>query len=151
MNVVIVGCGRVGSSLANNLSREGHRVTVIDREARAMQRRLDPDFAGTKIVGNAMDEDVLIRAGLREADVVITLTEGDNRNIMIAQIAREKFGVGKVLARIVDPLRALAYRELGIDSVDQTTIMSAYMRRAVLGEPACETAAAGEQSPCTSS
>ncbi|NLC57101.1 MAG: TrkA family potassium uptake protein [Armatimonadetes bacterium] len=144
MNIVIIGCGRVGSSLANTLSQEGHHVTVVDREARAMQRRLDPDFAGTKVVGNAMDEDVLARAGLREADVVVTLTEGDNRNIMIAQIAREKYGVKKVLARIVDPLRALAYRELGIESVDQTTIMGAYMRRAVLGDRACETANTGE-------
>lgn len=134
MKVIIVGSGRVGSSLANVLCREGHEVTVVDREARSMQRRLDPDFTGTKLVGNAMDEDVLIRAGIKQADVLVTVTEGDNRNIMIAQIAKVKFGVPRVLARIVDPLRARAYGELGIEPVDQTTIMSEYMKYTVLSD-----------------
>ena len=135
MKVIIVGSGRVGSGLANGLAREGHEITVIDRDARAMQRRLEPEFTGTKVVGNAMDEDVLIRGGIRDADVLVTATEGDNRNIMIAQIARVKFEVPRVLARIVDPLRARAYGELGIESVDQTTIMSEYMKYSVLSEP----------------
>lgn len=144
MKVVIVGCGRVGSSLAKVLASEEHDVTIIDREARSMQRRLDPDFSGTKIIGNAMDEDVLVRADIRHANLVITLTEGDNRNIMIAQVAKVKFGVPKVLARIVDPLRAAAYRELGIESIDQTTIMTDYMKRAVLGDESAGTPTAGE-------
>lgn len=138
MKVVIVGCGRVGSGLAGVLGKEGHDVTVIDREARAFQRRLDPEFAGTKLLGNAMDEDILRRGGADAADVLVTLTDGDNRNIMIAQIAKEKFRVPKVLARVVDPLRAEAYRELGIDTIDQTTIMTGLMRRAVLGQTVAE-------------
>ena len=125
----------MGSSLANSLAREGHEVTVVDRDARAMQRRIDPDFVGAKVVGNAMDADVLTRAGIRDADVLVTATEGDNRNIMIAQIAKVKFDVPRVLARIVDPLRARAYGELGIEPVDQTTIMSEYMKYTVLSEP----------------
>ncbi|MBI3945390.1 MAG: TrkA family potassium uptake protein [Armatimonadetes bacterium] len=133
MRVVIVGCGRVGSTVAMTLAREGHQVTIVDHEARSFQRRLDPEFPGTKILGNAMDEDVLIRAGVEQADVLVTLTNGDNRNIMIAQVAREKFRVPLVLARIVDSLRAAAFRELGIETVDQTSIMTNHMRRAILG------------------
>jgi len=145
MKVIIVGIGRVGSSLANMLDREGHQVTVVDRDALALQRRLSPDFSGTKLVGNAMDQDVLERAGIRQADVLLTITEGDNRNIMIAQIAKVVFGVPKVMARIVDPLRAQAYRELGIESIDQTTLVSEHMRRVVLGETASELAAQREE------
>ncbi|HHX40989.1 MAG TPA: TrkA family potassium uptake protein [Armatimonadetes bacterium] len=145
MKVIIVGVGRVGSCLANLLDREGHQVTVVDRDALALQRRLAPDFSGTKLVGNAMDQDVLERAEIRRADVLLTITEGDNRNIMIAQIAKVVFGVPKVMARIVDPLRAQAYRELGIDSIDQTTLVSEHMRRVVLGETACEFAGQREE------
>ena len=85
------------------------------------------------------------RAEIRRADVLLTITEGDNRNIMIAQIAKVVFGVPKVMARIVDPLRAQAYRELGIDSIDQTTLVSEHMRRVVLGETACEFAGQREE------
>lgn len=134
MKAVIVGCGRLGSSLAMSLAQDGHQVTIIDREARSFQRRLDPEFPGTKILGDAMDEDVLIRAGVQQADLLVTLTNGDNRNIMIAQIAREKFHVPMILARIVDPLRAAAFRELGVATIDQTRIMTDYMRRAIFGE-----------------
>lgn len=134
MRAIIVGCGRVGSNLAATLAREGHDVTIIDREARSLQRRLDPEFPGTKIVGNAMDEDILMRAGVQGADVVVTLTEGDNRNIMIAQVAKVKFSVPHVFARIVDPLRAAAYRKEGISTIDQTTLMTDHMRRSVLSE-----------------
>ncbi len=144
MKVVIVGCGRIGSGLANVLVRDGHEVIVIDRDARSFQRRLGSDFAGTKVIGDGLDEDVLVRAGVEQSDMLITLTEGDNRNIMIAQVAHEKFRVPRVMARIVDPLRAEAYRELGIDTVDQTTIMTEHMKRAVLGEPECPTSDAGE-------
>lgn len=144
MKVVIVGCGRVGSTLAASLARDGHEVIVVDHEARSFQRRLDPHFSGTKILGDAMDEDVLRRASVEQADLVITLTDGDNRNLMIAQIAREKFHVPRVLARVVDPLRASAFQELGVNTVDQTTIMTEYFRRAVLGEPTAAAQATGE-------
>jgi trk system potassium uptake protein TrkA len=132
MRVIIVGCGRVGSTLASTLSAEGHHVTIVDHEQRSFRRRLDPNFAGTKIVGNAMEEDVLLRAGVREADLLVTLTDGDNRNLMIAQVARVKFEVPKVLARVVDPLRARAFREFGVETVDQTSIMTTYMKSAIL-------------------
>lgn len=138
MNVLIVGCGRIGSHLATALAREGHAVTIIDRDARAFQRRLDPEFPGERVVGNAMDTDVLERAGIKDAEVLVTLTDGDNRNIMIAQIAQVKFQVPRVLARIADPLRAEAYRDMGIGTVAQTNIMTEAMRRVVLNLGAAE-------------
>ncbi|QNG19045.1 TrkA family potassium uptake protein [Rhodococcus triatomae] len=116
MYVVIMGCGRVGSSLAGSLSRLGHDVAVIDREPGAF-RRLDADFAGTTVVGMGFDRDVLTRAGIERADAFAAVSSGDNSNIIAARVARETFGVDKVVARIYDAKRAAVYERLGIPTV----------------------------------
>jgi len=123
MNVVIVGCGRVGALLAATLDSAGHTVTIIDTSTLAFDR-LPDDFKGTAIRGNGTDEDVLRRAGTQGADLFLSLTEGDNRNVMSAQIAAEVFDVKRVIAKINDPLRAEAYAELGIATVCRTSLLT---------------------------
>lgn len=123
MRVVIMGCGRVGSQLAMRLDQEGHQVSVIDLTAKAF-RRLPEDFRGATVVGTGIDEDVLRAAGIEAADAFVAVTEGDNRNIMAAQVAREIFGVREVVARIYDPVREEIYRELGLDTICPTKLIS---------------------------
>lgn len=127
MNVVILGCGRVGSTLARLMYRDGHAVTIIDLQSEAF-RRLGTKYKGQRIVGNGIDEDVLRRAGIEGADIFVAVSQGDNRNIMAAQIARHVFGVEKVIARIYDPIRADRYRQLGIVTLCTTTIASGLIR-----------------------
>lgn len=121
MKVVILGCGRVGSTLATMLDRSGHTVAVIDQSSDSFQR-LSPEFGGETIVGNGVDEDVMMRAGIKDADAFIAVTNGDNRNIMASQIAKEIFRVKKVMCRIYDPIREQTYHELGMDTMCPTTI-----------------------------
>ena len=121
MKIVILGCGRVGSTLATMLDRAGHTITVIDYSSDTFQR-LNPDFGGTTIVGNGVDEEVLIRAGIKEADAFAAVTNGDNRNIMASQIVKEIFKVKKVMCRIYDPIREETYHELGLETVSPTKI-----------------------------
>ncbi len=121
MNIVILGCGRVGSTLATMLDRAGHTVSIIDFSSEAF-RRLEPDFSGTTIVGNGVDEEILIRAGIKEADAFAAVTNGDNRNIMSSQIAKEIFNVKKVVCRIYDPIRESTYHELGLETISPTII-----------------------------
>lgn len=123
MKVVILGCGRVGATLADMMSRAGHTVSVIDQSSDAFQR-LSPDFQGTTTVGNGVDEDVLVRAGIRDADAFAAVTNGDNRNIMASQIAKEIFKVKKVVCRIYDPIREETYHELGLETISPTVIGS---------------------------
>lgn len=127
MNVIILGCGRVGSTLARTLVKDGHQVTVIDMTGDAF-RRLGTKFAGRKVVGTGMDQDVLRRAQIETADAFVSVTQGDNTNIMAAQIARNVFNVPKVLTRIYDPIRAEAYREMGFTTVCTTTLASNIFR-----------------------
>lgn len=122
MNVVIMGCGRVGSLVATMLDREGHTVSVVDTSQSAF-KRLAADFRGTTIVGTGIDEDVLRSAGIEEAEAFLSLTEGDNRNIMAAQVAREMFSVEQVIARIYDPVRAEIYQDLGLDVICPTKLI----------------------------
>src|ERR671937_1758264 len=119
MKLVIVGCGRVGAMAARALARAGHQVTVIDIKRKAFDR-LGTDFPGEMVLGNGIDEDVLRRAGIEEADGFASLTNGDNRNIMAAQIAREIFKVPRVITRIYDPIREDVFRELGLNTVSPT-------------------------------
>jgi trk system potassium uptake protein TrkA len=119
MKLVIVGCGRVGAMAAIALSKAGHQVTVIDSNRRAFDR-LGADFRGEMVLGNGIDEDVLRQAGIESADGFASLTNGDNRNIMAAQIAREIFKVPRVITRIYDPIREDVYRELGLNTVCPT-------------------------------
>jgi trk system potassium uptake protein TrkA len=121
VNIVILGCGRVGATLATMLDRAGHTVSIIDYSSEAF-RRLEPDFSGTTIVGNGVDEEILIRAGIKEANAFAAVTNGDNRNIMSSQIAKEIFNVKKVVCRIYDPIRESTYHELGLETISPTII-----------------------------
>lgn len=116
MHVVIMGCGRVGSSLAHALERLGHSVAVIDKDERAF-RRLGADFHGTYLVGNGFDRDILVKAGIEQAGALAAVSNGDNSNIISARVARETFGVAHVVARIYDARRAAVYERLGIPTV----------------------------------
>ena len=138
MHVVIVGCGRVGSSLAHSLIAGGHTVAVIDRNAEAFLR-LGEDFTGTKVTGIGFDRDQLALAGIERADAVAAVTSGDNSNILIARVARETFGVARVVARIYDPKRATIYQRLGISTVASVSWTSErVMRRLLPDEPSVE-------------
>jgi trk system potassium uptake protein TrkA len=123
VKTVIVGCGRVGSVLADSLDRAGHEVIVLDTKTSAFDR-LPSDFKGAAVRGDGTDEDVLRRAGAEGADVFMAMTEGDNRNVMAAQLATEALAAGRVIAKINDPLRASAYAELGIATLCRTNLMA---------------------------
>lgn len=116
MHVVIVGCGRVGSELAANLERIGHTISVVDMDPRAF-RRWGSLFKGDKIVGRGYDRDALSAAGIVRAGALAAVTSGDNSNILAARIARENYGIERVVARIKDPRRAEIYQRLGIATV----------------------------------
>ncbi len=116
MHVVVVGCGRVGSELAGTLEKAGHTVAVIDKHALAFSR-LPSSFAGQRVVGFGFDRDTLGEAGIDRAGAVAAVTNGDNSNILVARIARETFGIDRVVARIYDPRRAVIYQRLGIPTV----------------------------------
>ena len=116
MHVVVIGCGRVGSELAGTLEQAGHSVAIVDKNARAF-RRLPEDFGGVKVVGFGFDRDHLAEAGIERADAFASVTNGDNSNILCARIARETYGIERVVARIYDPRRALIYQRLGVATV----------------------------------
>ena len=111
-----MGCGRVGASLADGLARIGHEVAVIDRDKTAFHR-LSPEFPGERVLGMGFDRDVLERAGIEEAGAFAAVSSGDNSNIISARVARETFGVQRVVARIYDAKRAAVYERLGIPTV----------------------------------
>ncbi|HEY7173505.1 MAG TPA: TrkA family potassium uptake protein [Micromonosporaceae bacterium] len=116
MHVVIMGCGRVGSTLAHSLEARGHSVAVIDSDPDAF-RRLGTEFTGLTVTGMGFDRDVLISAGIERADAFAAVSSGDNTNIISARLARENFGVSRVVARIYDQKRAEVYERLGIPTV----------------------------------
>jgi trk system potassium uptake protein TrkA len=116
VHIVIMGCGRVGSTLAHNLESRGHSVAVVDQDADAF-RRLGAEFGGITVTGAGFDGDVLRQAGIERADAFAAVSSGDNSNIISARLARETFGVSRVAARIYDPRRAQVYERLGIPTV----------------------------------
>lgn len=116
MYVIIMGCGRVGSTLAQSLEARGHNVAVIDQAADAF-RRLPPGFEGRTVQGIGFDREVLLEAGIEQADAFAAVSSGDNSNIISARLARETFGIETVVARIYDPGRAAVYQRLGIPTV----------------------------------
>jgi trk system potassium uptake protein len=129
VHVVIAGCGRVGSQLANTLSGDGHDVVIIDKDARAF-RRLGSDYSGRTLAGIVFDRQILEDAGIRRAQAFVAVTSGDNSNVVSARTAKDRFGVERVVARIYDPDRASIYERLGL-----TTIASArWTAEAVLRE-----------------
>jgi trk/ktr system potassium uptake protein len=133
LHVVVVGCGRVGSGLAAALDSAGHTVGIIDRQARAF-RRLPPSFGGTSIVGVGFDRDRLEEAGIDDATALAAVTNGDNSNILIARVAKETYGVERVVARIYDPRRAAIYERLGIPTVATVQWATERVLRRILPE-----------------
>jgi trk system potassium uptake protein TrkA len=134
MKILIMGCGRVGARLAGLLDIEGHAVTILDTDAYSF-RRLPAEFGGTALVGNGMDEEVLVKAGIGETDAFLALTQGDNRNVMAAQIAKHIFKVPRVLCRIYDPLRRELFNALGIESFSPTTIFAQMLKEKLESPP----------------
>jgi len=134
LHVVVVGCGRVGTELAGTLEKSGHTVAVIDKNVTAF-RRLPSSFAGQRVVGFGFDRDTLGEAGIERAGAVAAVTNGDNSNILVARIARETFGIERVVARIYDPRRAVIYQRLGISTVATVSwTTDQVMRRLLPGE-----------------
>jgi trk system potassium uptake protein TrkA len=123
VKTVIVGCGRVGSVLADAFDRAGHQVIILDLQTTAFDR-LPSTFRGAAVRGDGTDEDTLRRSGAESADLFMAMTEGDNRNVMSAQLATEALDARQVIAKINDPLRASAYAELGLATLCRTNLMA---------------------------
>ena len=126
MKAIIVGCGRVGATLARMLAESGADVTIIDLTSDAF-RRLGSKYRGARMIGTGTDISVLERAGIKSADVFVAVTDGDNRNLMATQIAKTVFDVPLVMTRVYDPARAAAYREMGIHTLCTTSIAANLM------------------------
>ena len=131
MKIVIVGSGRVGATLANTLSVEGHDVSIIDRDPKAFNR-LAKNFKGKTLLGVGFDRQLLLEAGIERADAFASVTSGDNTNVVSALIARDIFRVPRVVTRIADPLRAEIYRSFGISTVSPTTWGANEIREMIL-------------------
>ena len=127
MKVVIMGCGRVGALLAALLDADGHSVTILDTDTYSF-RRLPSSFKGTALVGSGTNEETLKRAGIQEADVFVALTQGDNRNVLAAQIAKHIFNVPRAICRIYDPLRAEMYSTLGLEIISPTVVFTQLLK-----------------------
>jgi trk system potassium uptake protein TrkA len=131
MYVIIVGCGRVGSQLARLLSGEGHNVVVIDRSIASFER-LGGTFNGLTLAGNGFDLSLLKQAGIEKADAFCAVTNGDNTNLISAQVAKKIFKVPKVIARVYDPQRAHIYANLGLDVISGTILFAAMIRDKII-------------------
>ena len=135
MKTVIMGCGRVGAELATLLDREGQEVVILDIDPDAFGQ-LPDGFKGSCVVGNGIDQDVLRRIGLAEADAFVAVTPGDNRNVMACQIAKHIFGVPRVVCRIFDPIRQELYRNLDLETISPTKEVARLLKQALEREPA---------------
>jgi len=131
MYVIIVGCGRVGSELAKLLSGEGHDVVVIDKSSASFDR-LGATFNGLTLTGNGFDLELLKQSGIRKADAFCAVTNGDNTNLISAQVAKKIFSVPKVIARVYDPQRAHIYAALGLDIISGTMLFAAMLRDKII-------------------
>ena len=132
MNVLIMGCGRLGANVAVILDGGGHNVTVLDTNP-ASFRRLPESFRGSRAIGNGMDGTVLERAGIRTAEAFMAVTQGDNRNYFASQMAKEIYHVPRVLCRIYDPVREQIFRDLGLETFSPTSLGSKVMVEMLLG------------------
>jgi len=137
MYVVIMGCGRVGARLAQQLVSAGHEVMVMDMVPAAFER-LGREFSGSTMVGNGIDHDDLVKAGIERADAFAAVTQGDNRNIMAAQIAKHIFKVPRVVTRIYDPIRQDTFKALGLDAISPTVIGARVFYSMLTGEESPE-------------
>jgi len=131
MYIIIVGCGRVGSELANLLQNEGHNVVIIDNDPESF-RRLGSTFNGVTLTGNGYNVELLKEAGAEKADALCVVTDGDNTNIMAAEVAKKIFKVPKVIARIYDPKRAHIYKHMGLDVISGTVLFAAMLRDKII-------------------
>jgi trk system potassium uptake protein TrkA len=131
MYVIIVGCGRVGSELAKLLSNEGHNVVIIDKTQSSFDR-LGGTFNGLTVTGNGFDLDLLKQVGIEKADAFCAVTNGDNTNLISAQVAKKIFKVSKVFARVYDPQRAHIYAALGMDIISGTTLFASMLRDKII-------------------
>ena len=132
MNVIIMGCGRVGAQLAATLDAEGHKVTILDVDAFSF-KKLPKTFKGIAIVGNGLDYESLKKAGIERADVFVAVTQGDNRNVMSSQIAKHIYHVPKVVCRIYDPIREEMYHNLGLETVGPTKVVAKLLKDKIEG------------------
>jgi trk system potassium uptake protein len=137
MYIVIVGCGRLGSKLASDLSNDGHDVSIVDNNEENLER-LGSGFNGHRVKGVEIDHDILLEAGITSADVFLVMTQDDNINIMASQIAKNIFGVKRVMARVNDPSRDKIYKKLGIEAVS-TTQLGANIIKSRIGDKRCST------------
>jgi trk system potassium uptake protein TrkA len=137
VHIVIMGCGRVGSSLAHSLARLEHSVAVIDQDPLAF-KRLGDQFPGRSVLGVGFDRDTLMESGIEHASAFAAVSSGDNSNIIAARVARETFGVHKVIARIYDPKRAEVYERLGIPTIATVPWTANRLLKSVLGETTAE-------------
>jgi trk system potassium uptake protein TrkA len=135
VHIVIMGCGRVGSTLAHILEDQNHSVAVVDQDPEAF-RKLRPGFRGKRVTGVGFDRDVLTEAGIEQAAAFAAVSSGDNSNIISARVARETFGVRNVAARIYDPRRAEVYQRLGIPTVATVRWTAEQMLRRLLPDGA---------------
>ena len=133
MNVLIIGSGRVGATLAGLLDAAGNTVTIVDRD-RASFAHLPSTFKGTTHLGNGADLDILRELGADKVDAFLALTDGDNRNLMAAQIVKDIFGVKRVFAKVNDPIRAEIYRAKGITTFSRTTILAVLLQAMLEGD-----------------
>jgi len=131
MYLIIVGCGRVGSELAKLLSNEGHNVVIIDKNPASFER-LGGTFNGLTRVGNGFDLELLRQVGIEKADAFCAVTNGDNTNLISAQVAKKIFKVSKVIARVYDPQRAHIYAALGLDIISGTILFAAMLRDKII-------------------
>ena len=130
MYAIVIGCGRAGAEVASRMCEQGHSVVVIDRDRGAFHRLAD-SFTGTTLVGQAIDEDCLISAGIERADAVIATTYGDNSNLIAVQLARKRFNVRRAIARVKDPVRAAVFERLGFETIPSTTIVGDAFQQAL--------------------
>ena len=140
MFVLICGCGRVGSTVARAMLNEGHQVSVLDEDAEALamlernQEETWEDIGGSFTVGTALEIDALLEAGIEQADAFVAATDGDNTNLVIAQIAKRRFNVPTVVVRVLDPARAEWYSEQGLSTVCPTAVAIDMLQQAVRAE-----------------
>ena len=139
MKALVIGCGRVGSSVALELDRLGWDVTAIDEKEDALHR-LGENWSGGFVVGHGMDIEVLRQAGIEDADAVIVATDGDNTNLVIGQLAQKRFNIATTIVRVLDPARAALYKELGLWTVCATSTAIETLTRAVNSSAAREEA-----------